>query len=103
MYRQFGPWRLTFLVFAFFILVAGDEHDHIYKDEEEVVLWFNTIGPYSNRQETYSYFSLPLCKGSKKEIEHYHETLGEALLGVELEHSGIDIRFKGRLGWVYSY
>jgi transmembrane 9 superfamily member 3 len=55
----------------------------------------NTIGPYSNRQETYSYFSLPFCKGTKENIEHYHETLGEALLGVELEYSGLDIRFKG--------
>lgn len=33
-------------------------------------------------------------KGFKTTIEHYHETLGEALLGVELEHSGLDIRFK---------
>lgn len=90
-----GFWRLFFAL-AFLVFVAGDEHDHLYKDNDEVVLWMNTIGPYSNRQETYSYFSLPLCKGSKKDIEHYHETLGEALLGVELEHSGIDIRFKGK-------
>lgn len=57
----------------------------------------NTVGPYSNRQETYSYFSLPFCKGTKETIEHYHETLGEALLGVELEYSGLDIRFRGSL------
>ncbi|KAI6215882.1 Transmembrane 9 superfamily member [Aphelenchoides besseyi] len=81
-------------VLAFLLTVAGDEHDHMYKDNEEVVLWMNTIGPYNNRQETYSYFSLPFCKGTKQTIEHYHETLGEALLGVELEYSGLDIRFK---------
>lgn len=52
------------------------------------------VGPYSNRQETYNYFSLPFCRGDKRTIEHYHETLGEALLGVELEFSGLDIRFK---------
>ena len=56
-----------------------DEHDHQYKNNEEVILWMNTVGPYHNRQETYSYFSLPFCKGSKQTIGHYHETLGEAL------------------------
>lgn len=57
----------------------------------------NTVGPYHNRQETYKYFSLPFCVGTKKTISHYHETLGEALQGVELEFSGLDIKFKGRL------
>lgn len=57
----------------------------------------NTVGPYHNRQETYKYFSLPFCAGSKKTISHYHETLGEALQGVELEFSGLDIKFKGIL------
>ena len=66
-----------------------------YSDREEVVLWMNTVGPYHNRQETYTYFSLPFCKGPKKEISHYHETLGEALQGVELEFSGLEISFKG--------
>jgi transmembrane 9 superfamily protein 3 len=55
----------------------------------------NTVGPYHNRQETYSYFSLPFCAGTKKGISHYHETLGEALQGVELEFSGLNIDFKG--------
>ena len=66
-----------------------------YEDHEEVVLWMNTVGPYHNRQETYTYFSLPFCTGPKKEISHYHETLGEALQGVELEFSGLEISFKG--------
>lgn len=55
----------------------------------------NAVGPYHNRQETYAYFSLPFCKGSIKEIGHYHETLGEALQGVELEYSGLKVGFKG--------
>lgn len=54
----------------------------------------NTVGPYHNRQETYAYFSLPFCRGSKETISHYHETLSEALQGVELEFSGIEIDFK---------
>lgn len=66
-----------------------------YKDHEEVVLWMNTVGPYHNRQETYAYFSLPFCVGTKPSISHYHETLSEALQGVELEFSGYEIDFKG--------
>lgn len=64
-----------------------------YEDGAEVVLWVNTVGPYHNRQETYSYFSLPFCAGDKKQINHYHETLGEALQGVELEFSGLHMDF----------
>ena len=67
-----------------------------YEDGEEVVLWMNTVGPYHNRQETYSYFSLPFCEGPKKDISHYHETLSEALQGVELVFSGLDIDYKGQ-------
>lgn len=67
-----------------------------------MVLWMNTVGPYHNRQETYSYFSLPFCAGPKKEIGHYHETLGEALQGTELEFSGLDIDFKCKI-FSFSY
>lgn len=89
---------ITFcLLFAILFVCKADEHNHIYKDGEEVVLWMNTVGPYHNRQETYEYFSLPFCVGSKSTINHYHETLGEALQGVELEFSGLDIDFKANI------
>lgn len=90
-------WALIWLVLLGQAAQA-DEHDHLYKDKDEVVLWMNTVGPYHNRQETYTYFSLPFCRGSKKEISHYHETLGEALLGVELDFSGFDMDFKADVG-----
>lgn len=67
-----------------------------------MVLWMNTVGPYHNRQETYTYFSLPFCAGIKDSISHYHETLGEALQGVELVYSGLDMRFKGTC-YCYAY
>jgi len=83
------------------VIVAGilnlagcDEHDHKYEEAEEVVLWMNTVGPYHNRQETYGYFTLPFCRGMKEEISHYHETIGEALQGTELEFSGLAIEFR---------
>ena len=75
-------------------LVMCDEHDHVYSDRDEVVLWMNTVGPYHNRQETYGYFTLPFCVGPKESISHYHETISEALQGTELEFSGLQIDFK---------
>jgi hypothetical protein len=99
------------LLFALCAFVHADEHEHTvseraihtrstslamqYRHGEEVVLWMNTVGPYHNRQETYTYFSLPFCRGPKQTISHYHETLGEALLGVELDFSGLNIQFGG--------
>lgn len=90
-------WRtvaaMAALLLASLPSVQADEHTHGYNPSEEVVLWMNTVGPYHNRQETYSFFTLPFCKGPKTEIGHHHESLGEALQGVELEFSGLDIKF----------
>ena len=36
-----------------------------------------------------------MFQGPKQSISHYHETLGEALQGTELEYSGLQIDFKG--------
>ncbi|CAB0014706.1 unnamed protein product [Nesidiocoris tenuis] len=83
-------------------MVVGDEHNHVYEQNDEVVLWMNTVGPYHNRQETYGYFSLPFCKGGKEVINHYHETLGEALQGVELDFSGLEIEFKEKNCHIYG-
>ncbi|KND02258.1 uncharacterized protein SPPG_02737 [Spizellomyces punctatus DAOM BR117] len=71
----------------------ADEHSHKYEKGEEVVVWMNTVGPYDNLQETYEFLFLPFCLGST-EIHHHHETLGEALLGVQLVNSGLDIKFR---------
>ena len=57
----------------------------------------NTVGPYHNRQETYSFFTLPFCRGPLKHVSHHHESIGEALQGTELEFSGLEIKFKGKL------
>jgi transmembrane 9 superfamily protein 3 len=65
----------------------------------------NTVGPYHNRQETYNYFSLPFCRGTKKGISHYHETLGENIIGVELEYSGAEINYKRKIfnfDWIFK-
>ena len=35
-----------------------------------------------------------LCAGPKEHISHYHESMGEALQGTELEFSGLQMEFK---------
>ena len=83
------------MLIAALLLLRGtwaDEHSHVYRTGEEVIAWANYVGPYANRQETYAYFQLPFCQGAKQH-EHYHETLGEALQGMELVNTGIDIQF----------
>lgn len=35
--------------------------------------------------------------GTKDVINHYHETFSEALQGIELKFSGLEIEFKGIL------
>lgn len=56
----------------------------------------NTVGPLNNRQETYPYYQLPFC-GGPKALEHHHETLGEALQGMDLVNSGIPAKFLSKL------
>ncbi|KAI8982524.1 hypothetical protein BDB01DRAFT_792935 [Pilobolus umbonatus] len=86
-------WKLVFItLIALLYTVSGDEHDHVYKEGDEVVIWMNTVGPLNNKQETYPYFQLPFCKGPS-DVEHHHETIGEALQGMDLENSGIPIRY----------
>ncbi|KAJ2959174.1 hypothetical protein NQZ79_g5307 [Umbelopsis isabellina] len=63
-----------------------------YDSKEEVVVWMNTIGPINNWQETYDYYQLPFCHGDSP-VQHHHETLGEALQGMDLINSGIPMSF----------
>jgi len=86
--------RISYLI-SLFCFAFSDEDSHIYFDKEDVLLWMNTVGPYHNRQETYEYFRLPFCKGPKEtKLDRHHENLGDALQGVELKFSGLDIKFK---------
>ncbi|KAG2172675.1 hypothetical protein INT43_000022, partial [Umbelopsis isabellina] len=72
--------------------VSADEHNHVYDSKEEVVVWMNTIGPLNNWQETYDYYQLPFCHGDSP-VQHHHETLGEALQGMDLINSGIPMSY----------
>jgi transmembrane 9 superfamily protein 3 len=63
-----------------------------YRQGDSVPVWLSTIGPYDNRYESYSYNSLPYCN-YMKHVDKKTSTLGEALQGMEMIHSGMDIRF----------
>ncbi|KAJ3107552.1 hypothetical protein HDU97_003857 [Phlyctochytrium planicorne] len=84
---------LVWAIFSLILPVLADEHNHIYEDDEQVVVWVNSVGPFDNRAEQYDYFQMPYCAGENK-VKHHHESLAEALLGINLENSGIDIGFK---------
>ena len=49
------------------------------------------------------YSNVLISLGPKQTISHYHETLGEALQGTELEFSGLEIEFKGEFSSSYYH
>ncbi|CAF1523915.1 unnamed protein product, partial [Didymodactylos carnosus] len=56
-----------------------------------VTVFVNKVGPYSNPQETYHYYSLPVCRPPK--IVSKELTLGEVLSGDRMAYSLYDIAF----------
>ena len=83
-------WSFSFLLYV----VSGDINSHEYKQGEDVILWYNKIGPYNNPQETYTYHSLPFCHPEGFEKPEQHALgLGEILEGDELYNSGQNINF----------
>ncbi|XP_065652076.1 transmembrane 9 superfamily member 1 isoform X2 [Hydra vulgaris] len=63
-----------------------------YQSGEKVLMYVNKVGPYFNPQETYHYYSLPICRPDK--VEHRSLTLGEVLDGDRMAVSMYDIKFK---------
>lgn len=63
-----------------------------YKQGDNVTLYVNKVGPYHNPQETYHYYTLPVCRPEK--VHHKSLTLGEVLDGDRMAESLYYIRFK---------
>ncbi|KAI1902155.1 hypothetical protein AGOR_G00041790 [Albula goreensis] len=63
-----------------------------YKTGDKVTLYVNKVGPYHNPQETYHYYTLPVCR--PKEVRHKALSLGEVLDGDRMAESLYDIRFR---------
>lgn len=56
-------------------------------------MWANVVGPYYNPQETYGYYTLPFCRPD--ELEYKFPSIGEALQGIELVKTTVEIIFGG--------
>ncbi|KAI2649099.1 Transmembrane 9 superfamily member 1 [Labeo rohita] len=63
-----------------------------YKPGDPVILYVNKVGPYHNPQETYHYYTLPVCR--PKEVHHKALSLGEVLDGDRMAESLYNIHFK---------
>ena len=77
-------------------IACADDNNHIYSPNEVVTLWVNTVGPYHNPQETYSYYSLPFCKPKDLETKKRPSGIGEILEGHELTNSGFLLHFASK-------
>ncbi|XP_022054641.2 transmembrane 9 superfamily member 1 [Acanthochromis polyacanthus] len=63
-----------------------------YKQGDNVTLYVNKVGPYHNPQETYHYYTLPVCRPEK--VHHKSLSLGEVLDGDRMAESLYHIPFK---------
>ena len=87
-------YLLIFLIFSLAFGAKLEQHEHKYNSDDEVHVWVNTIGPYSNPSETYNYYKLPFCKPPEKDIKR-PKSFGESISGVDISSSLYQLRFKG--------
>eukprot|EP00884_Botryococcus_braunii_P021685 jgi/Botrbrau1/81/Bobra.0022s0071.1 len=66
---------------------------HAYKDGENIKLYANKVGPFSNPSETYQYYDMPFCRPPEG-LKHKPETLGEVVDGNRLIATPYDLSFK---------
>eukprot|EP01097_Dermamoeba_algensis_P006886 TRINITY_DN42_c0_g1_i2.p1 TRINITY_DN42_c0_g1~~TRINITY_DN42_c0_g1_i2.p1 ORF type:complete len:588 (-),score=97.88 TRINITY_DN42_c0_g1_i2:153-1916(-) len=81
------------LTLCFVAIVFGEGKDHRYSDGNEVPLYVNKIGPYSNPSETYNYYSLPFCSPRDTSAQR-KVSFGEALEGAAISSSLYKLPFK---------
>ena len=62
-----------------------------YKVGDDVTLFVNKVGPFFNPQETYPYYSLPVCRPQK--IVFRELNLGQLLIGDRMAASPYQIKF----------
>lgn len=84
---------VALILLAFTQETRADLLTQSYIKGDEVPVYVNTVAPFKNPTETYSYFDkLPICHPDK--IEHRRETLGEILEGNRLVDVGYDVHFQ---------
>ncbi|KAG0565350.1 hypothetical protein M758_8G179500 [Ceratodon purpureus] len=65
---------------------------HKFKENENVPLFANKVGPFHNPSETYQYYDLPFCKPAH--FVHKSEDLGEVLEGDRMVNTRYNVTFK---------
>uniref|UniRef100_A0A915IV59 Transmembrane 9 superfamily member n=1 Tax=Romanomermis culicivorax TaxID=13658 RepID=A0A915IV59_ROMCU len=74
------------------ILFRSTLANNVYKNGEKVILYVNKVGPYSNPQETYHYYHLPVCR--PLEVVHKKLSLAELMNGDRMAESIYNISFR---------
>ncbi|XP_061877222.1 transmembrane 9 superfamily member 1 [Entelurus aequoreus] len=88
-----GPcWMTTMSLHCVLILGFFPGGTLGYKQGDNVTLYVNKVGPYHNPQETYHYYTLPVCRPDK--VHHKSLSLGEVLDGDRMAESLYHIRFR---------
>ena len=78
----------------------GAEDEHRFSRRQAVPFVVNTVGPYSNPNEIYNFYSLPFCHPSQAKLtQHRHSSLGEDLEGDSISPALYDIRFRIDASW----
>ncbi|XP_061522687.1 transmembrane 9 superfamily member 1 isoform X3 [Phycodurus eques] len=83
--RTMSPPRVLALCFLTAVALG-------YKQGDNVTVYVNKVGPYHNPQETYHFYTLPVCRPDK--VHHKSLSLGEVLDGDRMAESLYHIRFR---------
>lgn len=83
---------MFFLISSLILLHISVSSCEEYTQDQGVTVFVNKVGPYYNPQETYHYYTLPVCVPEK--IEHKPMTLGEILDGDRMAYSDYQIQFR---------
>jgi transmembrane 9 superfamily protein 1 len=57
-----GRQKMVCMNWVLFLLVLPSSWAVSYKHGDNVTLYVNKVGPYHNPQETYHYYTLPVCR-----------------------------------------
>ncbi|CAL8398310.1 unnamed protein product [Arctogadus glacialis] len=87
-----GWQKMVCLYWVLFLLVLPSSWAVSYKHGDNVTLYVNKVGPYHNPQETYHYYTLPVCRPD--EVHHKSLSLGEVLDGDRMAQSLYHIGFR---------
>ncbi|GJQ15625.1 hypothetical protein GpartN1_g7416.t1 [Galdieria partita] len=86
----------VYLLLCSFLLVAAEPIAKEYKENEQIVVWANKIGPYNSPAESQDFYeALPWSEDCRpKELQYAEQHLGEALIGNRLVKTPFEINFK---------